>query len=142
VNNTLNDERANFGHYRDLTLGLLLALAISFGVALLLRVHSGSALAFDIPIALGCFAVAIPCVLATPHKLQVLATAFGIIVAYTISSLLFDLMAARSPLARIAEVGLGATVLYLDPPGLRKRYYGFVLAAALILHGTFQLFSR
>ncbi|MFZ0420736.1 MAG: hypothetical protein WAM04_21725 [Candidatus Sulfotelmatobacter sp.] len=139
--NTLNGERATAGHYRDLTLGVLLALALGLGVAMLLEVRSPAASAFDIKIALGCLVLAVLCALATPHKVHVLAIACGVIAAYALSSLLIGLIAARSPIARIAEVGLGASILYLDPPALHKRHYGFTLAVGLILHGVYYLFN-
>jgi hypothetical protein len=141
MNNTLNGERATASHYRDFTLGVLLALALSSGVAMLLELRSPAASAFDIKVALGCLVLAVLCALATPHKVQVLAIACGVIVAYAISSLLISLIAARSPIARIAEVGLGASFLYLNPPALHKRHYRFTLPVALILHGAYYFFN-
>jgi hypothetical protein len=140
MSHTLDRAGTKFGYYRDLALGFLFASSLSLGVFFLLNARSPQASALDMKLALGSLALAGLCLVVAPSKLTVLLAGFVFIAGYAMTMLVLRLIGTRSPIAGIVEIALGATLLFLMPPGWHKRRSRLTFPALLLLHGAYQLF--
>src|ERR1700719_3728899 len=127
MSHILGREGTKLGLYRDIALGLLVAGSISFGILLLLNLRSAGASALDAKLALGSFALAGVCIIVAPNKLPVVAVGLLLIASYSMTALLVRLGRGRSPITGIAEIALGATMLYFRPPAWHKSYFRLTL---------------
>lgn len=89
------------GHYRDFTLTILAGCGVLVGEIFAIGPHSTADSGFDVKIAVGCFALAVVCVLLTSNRLTALVCAILIPVVF-MRRALFSRQTARMLLIQIA----------------------------------------